>query len=121
MRCLYATDYGAPDPGFAPLPPPGARSAWQQAHAHELATAQNPAQLAAITRQLDRGEAVVWCRQGYGWTESVGVEVFIALAMAVALPALAVRLARRVAPRLGARARRGGGAAAAQRERGASL
>ena len=80
MRCLYKSDYGAPDPSFDPLADGGRLISGFPAHARELWQAQNRGQLAAMERQLLRGEQIVWCDQGYGWVYQPAVAGFFELA-----------------------------------------
>lgn len=98
LRCLYASDYGPPDPGFDPLL--ASRSSFgaefAQAHRTELATAHNADALQAVRRKIDRGESFVWCDQGYGWTHDPPVEAFFVIVTAVVLPYALIRLMRRL-------------------------
>ena len=99
MRCLYASDYGPADPAFDPFADHGRLLQGFESHVYELATARNFAQLQAMERQLQRGEAVAWCDQGYGWVYQQPVNDFFIVAMiVVVLPYAALRLL----PRLGA-------------------
>jgi hypothetical protein len=72
MICLYRSDYGPAEPGFDPFAGTGAGgdAAW----ARDLATARNAGQLAAIQRQLARGEPTIWCDEGYSWVAAPIVE-----------------------------------------------
>jgi hypothetical protein len=103
MVCLYASDYGPPDPAFDPFADNGRLLKGFEPHVHELATARNLAQLQAMERHLQRGEEVVWCDQGYGWAYQQPVnDFFIFAVIAVVLPYVALRLL----PRIGGRLRR---------------
>lgn len=87
MRCLYRSDYGAPDPGFDPFSAGGALVSGWESHRDELALAQNAGQLAAMNRQLARGEQIQWCDQGYGWAYDNRIDGFFAVIVgAVILP-----------------------------------
>ena len=98
--CLYASDYGAPDPGFDPLAGGGARIRGFEAHKAELAQARNPGELEAMKRQIGRGEEIVWCDQGYGWVYDRHLDyLFEVLAVGVILPYVAMRLVQRFRPR----------------------
>jgi hypothetical protein len=72
--CLYRSDYGPSDPSFDPVANGGAQVPGFETHAAALATAQNLGQLKAVKREIQRGEAVAWCDQGYAWTRSAAVE-----------------------------------------------
>jgi hypothetical protein len=93
MRCLYRSDYGPPDPKFADsiLPDGLTRS-----DVAVLATAQNIGQFEAMRRKLAKGEAVVWCDQGYGWVHEPMIEGFFAIGAALVGPLAFFRLARRL-------------------------
>jgi len=92
MSCLYRSDYGPAMPGFDPLAGNGAQIAGYESHARELATAQNPGQLAAMKRAFDRGETVQWCDQGYGWTYDPHLAMFFGIVLVVfVLPYLLLR------------------------------
>jgi len=95
MRCLYRGDYGPPDPGFDPGAGGGALMRGFEAHGAELMLAQNAGELAAMERQLARGESILWCDQGYAWVASprvdftldaLGAMVLIAYLLMRALP-----------------------------------
>ncbi len=93
MNCLYASDYGPADPSFNALVDGGRLFRGYEAHTSELARAQNLGQLQAMERQLQRGESIAWCDQGYAWTEGPAVHVFLAGFMIfVALPYAIKRL-----------------------------
>ena len=77
MSCLYASDYGPPDPTFDPLASGGRLIVGFQDHAAELARAQNLGQLQAMERQLQRGDSIAWCDQGYAWVEAPAVHAFL--------------------------------------------
>jgi hypothetical protein len=102
MRCLYQSDYGAADPAFDPFAEHGALLQGFEAHTYELSQAQNRGQLEAMKRQLQRGETIQWCDQGYGWTAApLTTDFFYAIAGVLILPWLVLR----VLPRLRRRAR----------------
>lgn len=98
LRCLYASDYGPPAPGFDPGAAATAAfgSAYADAHRRDFAAAQNAYALQAVKRKLDRGESVVWCEQGYGWTHDPPVEIFFAIVIAMTVPYAVMRLMRRL-------------------------
>jgi hypothetical protein len=81
MSCLYASDYGEVEPSFDPLADGGRLIAGHEQHAALLARAQNPGQLAAMHRALDRGESMRWCDQGYSWVSQPAVEWMVWLAI----------------------------------------
>jgi len=91
MSCLYASDYGPPDPAFDPIAYSMERGGGVRNHATEFASARNIGQFEAIERKMARGEAVVWCDQGYGWTRSTPIEVFFVLVLILAVPWLVLR------------------------------
>ena len=97
MRCLYASDYGPAEPGFDALAEGGRLLRGYEAHAAELARAQNLGQLQAMERQLQRGDAIAWCDQGYSWAEGSAVYAFLAGFMILVVIPYAIK---RVAPRL---------------------
>ena len=101
MRCLFATDYGAPEPGFDPLAGNGRLIKGFEAHKAQLAAAQNLGQLQAMERQFARGETVSWCDEGYSWVydEKVG-DFFGAILAFVILPWILLRVAPTLAERL---------------------
>ncbi len=68
-----------------------------EAHAAELARAQNLGQLEAMERQLQRSEAIAWCDQGYAWAEGSAVYAFLAGFMILVVIPYAIK---RVTPRL---------------------
>jgi hypothetical protein len=97
MNCLYASDYGPADPGFDALADGGRLLRGYEAHASELARAQNLGQLQAMERQLARGQGIAWCDQGYSWVESPAVEGFLAgVTVLVVLPYAVKRLRPKV-------------------------
>lgn len=102
MSCLFASDYGPPQPGFDPLAQDGALIKGFAAHRAELAAARNPGQLQAMERKFAKGETVTWCDNGYGWVydQKVG-DFFGAIIAFVILPWLVIRVAPRLADRLG--------------------
>ncbi len=113
MNCLYASDYGPADPSFNALVDGGRLLRGYEAHTSEVARAQNLGQLQAMERQLQRGESIAWCDQGYGWVQSPAVEGFlVGFTLLVALPHAAKRLASGLWRRIGSIARRGKTAAA---------
>ena len=97
MTCLYASDYGAADPGFDALAGGGQLLRGFEAHASELAGAQNLSQLQAMERQLQRGQSIAWCDQGYAWVQTPAVDGFLAGFTVLVLLPYAVK---RLAPRL---------------------
>jgi hypothetical protein len=100
MACLYASDYGPPDPGFDPRAEGGALLRGFEDHASVLAEARNPGQLAAMKRQIERGEDVTWCDQGYGWVYDRHLDYLFEIMVAgVILPYIAMRLVQRFRPR----------------------
>jgi hypothetical protein len=101
MYCLYASDYGPADPAFDPFVDQARLLKGFESHAYELAAAQNFAQLQAMERQLQRGEPVAWCDQGYGWAYRQPVNGFFIVAMiAIVLPYVIFRLLPRIAAAL---------------------
>jgi hypothetical protein len=107
MTCLYASDYGPADPAFDPLSGGGRLLRGFEAHASELARAQNLSQLQAMERQLHRGKSITWCDQGYSWVESPAVEGFLAgFMLLVVLPYAVKRLAPRFWHGIAERSRR---------------
>ena len=93
MRCLYRDDYGPPDPSFDPGADAGAFLRGFEVHRAELMLAQNAGQLAAMQRQLARGESILWCEQGYGWVSGPRVDLTLAaLGIAVLLTYLLMRI-----------------------------
>jgi hypothetical protein len=98
MTCLYASDYGAADPGFVASRAADALISGFESHAPLLTQAHNLGELLAIKRVLARGETVQWCDQGYGWTEGMQFQVLFAGILVFALAYFAWRLrARRAA------------------------
>jgi hypothetical protein len=103
MTYLYASDYGAAEPGFAPLRDSGALIKGFEAQAPQLAQARNLGQLQAMERVLARGETIRWCDQGYGWAEGAQFQALFAAILLASLLYAAWRLrarraARRTAP-----------------------
>jgi hypothetical protein len=93
MTCLFASDYGPPEPGFDPLADGGVRIKGFEAHAAELASATNLGQLEAMERALHRGDRVAWCDPGYAWVDGAAVHMLFAAILAfVILPYFAWRL-----------------------------
>jgi hypothetical protein len=87
MSCLYASDYGPPEPGFNPLADNGRLIKGFEDHAAVLARAANLGQLEAMQRVLRRNENITWCDQGYGWVEGGAVHALFAVILAfVVLP-----------------------------------
>jgi len=101
MSCLYATDYGPPDPSFEASAGGGRLIKGFETHAGELARAQNLGQLQAMERKLAKGEAITWCDNGYGWVydQKVG-DLFGAIIAFVILPWFLLRVAPALAERL---------------------
>jgi hypothetical protein len=97
MSCLYASDYGPPDPSFDPFAGNGAMLQGFEGHAKQLATAQNRGQLEAMKRKLAHGEAVAWCDQGYGWVYGrAPAELFDVLVAVVIVPWIIFRILPRL-------------------------
>jgi len=97
MTCLYASDYGPADPAFDPLAGGGRLLRGFESQRSELARGQNLGQLQAMERQLQRGESVAWCDQGYAWAEGPAVEGFlVGFSLLVVLPYAVKRLAPRL-------------------------
>jgi hypothetical protein len=93
MSCLYQSDYGPVDPSFDPLAGDGALLTGFEAQAGVLSQAQNRGQLEAMKRQLQRGETIQWCDQGYGWTYASPVTAFFDVAFIfLILPWLVLRV-----------------------------
>jgi hypothetical protein len=93
MLCLYASDYGPANPAFDPLADGGRLIQGFEAHVSELAKAQNLSQIEAMERQLQRGQDILWCEQGYSWVYDRNVEYFFAaFAILVILPYIVLRL-----------------------------
>jgi hypothetical protein len=93
MLCLYASDYGPADPVFDPLVDGGRLLRGFEAHASTLAKAQNLGQLEAMERQLQRGQDILWCEQGYSWVYDRNVDYFFAvLATLVIFPYFVFRV-----------------------------
>ncbi len=87
MPCLFASDYGAPEPGFDPFADGGRLVAGFAGHERQLAGAKNLGQLQAMERTLARGGEIVWCEQGYGWVYGGPVDaMFAAIILGVILP-----------------------------------
>jgi len=102
MSCLFASDYGPPQPGFDPLAGGGALIKGFETHRADLAAAQNLGQLQAMERKFAKGETVAWCDNGYGWVYDHKVGDFFGAILAfVILPWVVLRVAPRVAERLG--------------------
>jgi hypothetical protein len=74
MRCLYRGDYGPPDPSFDPGAGGGALLRGFEAQKADLLQAQNLGQLEAMKRQIQRGDDILWCDQGYSWVYEPRVE-----------------------------------------------
>jgi hypothetical protein len=97
MYCLYSSDYGPANPAFDPLADGGRLMQGFEAHLSELAKAQNLGQLEAMERQLQRGQDIVWCEQGYSWVQGWAVDGFLAcFFVLVVLPYAAKRLTPRL-------------------------
>jgi hypothetical protein len=102
MACLYASDYGPPDPHFDPLAAKPHLMAGFESHQAQLARAQNLGQLQAMERALAKGETIAWCDTGYGWTYDQKVDdFFIAIVAFIILPWLVLRVAPGFAERIG--------------------
>ncbi len=100
MSCLFASDYGPPQPGFDPLAQDGALIRGFEAHRAALKTAQNLGQLQAMERKLAHGDSVTWCDNGYGWVYDQKVGDFFGATIAfVILPWLVLRVAPALAKR----------------------
>jgi hypothetical protein len=84
--CLYASDYGPPDPGFDPDAGSGVLLRGFEAHAGALSRAQNLGQLEGMKRMIDRGKPIVWCDQGYSWVYDARIELGMVLLVAILLP-----------------------------------
>lgn len=94
MSCLYASDYGAPQPGCDSLAGEGRFIKGFESHRAELARAQNLGQLQAMERKFAKGEGVTWCDNGYGWVYDAKVgDFFGAIFAFVILPWLVMRVA----------------------------
>lgn len=92
VSCLYASDYGPPDPGFNPAADGGRLLKGFEAQFGQLSRATNLAQLEAMERKIQRGENITWCDQGYGWVYGRPVEaLFGVIVIAVIVPYAAVR------------------------------
>ena len=103
MSCLYLSDYGPPEPGFDPSAHGGRLLAGFEGQSAQLGRATNLAQLEAMERQLQRGQDITWCDQGYGWVYGSNVEAFFSVIMiAVILPYAAWRARRWFLERQGA-------------------
>jgi hypothetical protein len=101
MSCLFASDYGPPQPGFDPLSGHGDLIRGFEAHRAQLASAQNLGQLQAMERKITKGETVTWCDNGYGWTYDWKVGDFFGAILAfVILPWLVMRVAPTLAERM---------------------
>jgi hypothetical protein len=96
MRCLYRSDYGPPDPKFEAFSDGIMPDGLTRSDVAVLATAQNVGQFEAMQRKLAKGEAVVWCDQGYGWVHEPVVEGFFAIGAALVFPLALFRLMRRL-------------------------
>jgi hypothetical protein len=93
MRCLYRSDYGPIDPGFDPLAGNGELLKGFETHIPELSQAQNRGQLEAMQRQLERGQSIQWCDQGYGWAYAAPVDAFFdGVLVLLILPWLVLRV-----------------------------
>ena len=113
MSCLFASDYGPPQPGFDPLQDNQSLIKGFESHRSQLAGAQNVGQLQAMERKFVKGESVTWCDDGYTWVydQKIG-DFFGAIIAFVILPWLVMRVAPALGRRLGlAPASRQGGAA----------
>jgi hypothetical protein len=95
VSCLYLSDYGPPEPGFDPSANGGRLLAGFEGQSAQLGRATNLAQLEAMERQLQRGQNITWCDQGYGWVYGSGVEAFFSVIMIAAILPYAAWRARR--------------------------
>lgn len=97
MHCLFKSDYGPIDPSFDAFAGGGRLLKGFEAHVHALSQARNVGQLEAMERKIERGEPILWCDQGYGWTSAPPITGFFYVSLFVLiLPWLALR----VLPRL---------------------
>ncbi|MGA2089559.1 MAG: hypothetical protein ABSG66_11650 [Stellaceae bacterium] len=93
MSCLYRSDYGPPDAAFNPQAGGGVLLQGFESHESELLRAQNRGQLDAMKRQLQHGQEILWCDQGYGWVYQKPVDYFFEIVLiAVILPWFVARL-----------------------------
>src|SRR5689334_7154167 len=76
MRCLYLSDYGPPDPKFEAFNDGIVPDGLTRGDVAVLATAQNIGQFEAMQRKLAKGQAIVWCDQGYGWVQQPIIDGF---------------------------------------------
>lgn len=101
MSCLFASDYGPPQPGFDPLSGNGRLIHGFEAHQAQLATAQNLGQLQAMERRFAKGDTVTWCDDGYRWVYDPKISDFFGVIVAfVILPWLVMRIAPALAERM---------------------
>jgi hypothetical protein len=101
VSCLYASDYGPPEPGFDPLSDGGRLIKGFEAHSAQLVRATNLGQLEAMERMLQRGQDIRWCDQGYGWVDDTPVHLlFAAIVVFVILPYATWKLGTRFRVRL---------------------
>ncbi|HEV2551949.1 MAG TPA: hypothetical protein VGU20_31870 [Stellaceae bacterium] len=96
MRCLYRSDYGPPDPSFEAFNDGIVPNGVTRSDVAVLATAENIGQFEAMQRKLAKGEAIIWCDQGYGWVHDPMIEGFFALSAALVVPLALFRLMRRL-------------------------
>lgn len=96
MRCLYRSDYGSPDPKFEAFSDGIVPDGLTRSDVAVLATAQNIGQFEAMQRKLAKGEAIVWCDQGYSWVHEPMIEGFFAIGAALVVPLAFFRLIRRL-------------------------
>jgi hypothetical protein len=94
MRCLYLSDYGPPDPKFEAFSDGIVPDGLTRGDVAVLATAQNIGQFEAMQRKLAKGEAIVWCDQGYGWVQQPIIDGFFAIGAALVVPLALFRLMR---------------------------
>ena len=98
MKCLYNSDYGPADPSFHSVLSNGELLGGFEAQGALLSQAQNRGQLEAMERRLQKGEAILWCDQGYGWVEQPAVRGFFEV---VVPPLILLWIALRLMPRAG--------------------
>jgi hypothetical protein len=91
MVCLFHSDYGPPDPGFAVSGSTTGARGWT-VDTSLLREARNIGEAEAIQRHVLRGETVTWCHQGYSWVDQQAIHWFYLATFAfVVLPYFLVR------------------------------
>ena len=75
MVCLFHGDYGPANPGFSIAGESVAARGWR-VDASQLAQARNLGEAEAIQRHILKGEAVLWCHQGYSWVDQPAIGWF---------------------------------------------